>query len=133
MIRPRLHALASWHTRDAALFLGHTRPMGRQQSTLMMLMAEAHGGDVRLVAFMQYLRVVCVASAASLVAALAFHASGGPAPQIVWFPTVDWIELGKTLAVSFAASALGARLKAQGVADAQPGFPSTRDRSSTGA
>ena len=41
MIRPRLHALASWHTRDAALFLGHTRPMGRQQSTLMMLMAEA--------------------------------------------------------------------------------------------
>lgn len=80
-------------------------------ASAMMLMAEAHGGDVRLVAFMQYLRVVCVASAASLVAALAFHASGSPAPEIIWFPPVDAIELAKTLAVSFAASALGARLK----------------------
>ena len=80
-------------------------------ASAMMLMAEAHGGDVRLVAFMQYLRVVCVASAASLVAALFFQVRGGPVHEIVWFPPVDWIELAKTLAVSFAASAVGARLK----------------------
>lgn len=80
-------------------------------ASAMMLMAEAHGGDVRLVAFMQYLRVVCVASAASLVAAFFFHASGGTAPETVWFPTFDPIELAKTLAVSFIASMVGARLK----------------------
>ena len=79
-------------------------------ASAMMLMAEAHGGDVRLVAFMQYLRVVCVASAASLVAALVFHAKGGAAHEIVWFPAVQWLELAKTLTVSFAASAVGARL-----------------------
>ncbi len=80
-------------------------------ASAMMLMAEAHGGDVRLVAFMQYLRVACVASAASLVAALVFQAKGGAAHETVWFPAVDVIELSKTLAVSFAASAVGAKLK----------------------
>src|SRR6185369_15700444 len=34
----------------------------------MMIMAEAYGADVRLVAFMQFLRVVMVTAAASLVA-----------------------------------------------------------------
>lgn len=34
----------------------------------MTLMAESYGADVRLVAFMQYLRVVCVALIASLIA-----------------------------------------------------------------
>jgi membrane AbrB-like protein len=80
-------------------------------ASAMMLMAEAHGGDIRLVAFMQYLRVVCVASAASLVAAFVFDAKGGAVHEIVWFPAVDWLELAKTLAVSFAASAVGARLR----------------------
>ncbi len=36
-------------------------------ASTMMLLAEAHGGDHRLVAFMQYLRVLCVAVLASLV------------------------------------------------------------------
>ena len=36
-------------------------------ATAMTLMAESHGADARLVAFMQYLRVVLVATAASLV------------------------------------------------------------------
>ena len=40
----------------------------------MVLMAEAHGGDPRLVAFMQYLRVAFVATGASLVAAFVFNA-----------------------------------------------------------
>jgi len=79
-------------------------------ASAMMLMAEAHGADARLVAFMQYLRVVCVASAASLIAAFVFHATGGEAPPVVWFPPVDWIALLETLAVAFSASALGAIL-----------------------
>ena len=37
-------------------------------ATSMLVMADAYGADIRLVAFMQYLRVVFVAAAASLVA-----------------------------------------------------------------
>jgi uncharacterized protein len=43
---------------------------------VMMLMAEAYGADARLVAFMQYLRVVMVAAVASVVS-LMFVPSGG--------------------------------------------------------
>lgn len=80
-------------------------------ASAMLLMAEAYGADARLVAFMQYLRVVCVASAASMVAALVFHAGGGHAQPIVWFPPIDWLELAKTLSIAFTASAIGYFLK----------------------
>lgn len=80
-------------------------------ASAMLLMAEAHGADARLVAFMQYLRVVCVASAASLVAALMFHAGDGEAVPIVWFPPVEWLELVKTLSIAFVACGVGAWLK----------------------
>lgn len=54
----------------------------------MVIMSEAFGADMRLVAFMQYLRVVCVAGAAALVARLALgHVP--PAPYPVWFPPLD--------------------------------------------
>ena len=58
-------------------------------STVMTLMAEAYGEDVRLVAFMQYLRVALIAVVASLVARV-FMGSGGAVLHIVWFPPVDW-------------------------------------------
>lgn len=80
-------------------------------ASAMMLMAEAYGADARLVAFMQYLRVVCVASAASVIAALAFHAAGGEAQPVDWFRAVDVFALLETLAVAFAASAAGALLR----------------------
>lgn len=61
----------------------------------MVVMADACGADARLVAFMQYLRVLCVALAASLVAHLAVPA-GGAVPlhaATVWFgpPTPGWV------------------------------------------
>lgn len=52
-------------------------------ATAMVVMAEANGADVRLVAFMQYSRVICVALAASLVAH--FWQGGGA----VWVEP-DW-------------------------------------------
>ncbi|MHC1791658.1 AbrB family transcriptional regulator [Solidesulfovibrio sp.] len=54
----------------------------------MVVMADACGADVRLVAFMQYLRVLCVALAATLVARLAVPEAGtGPVQEAVaWFP-----------------------------------------------
>jgi uncharacterized protein len=80
-------------------------------ASAMVLMAEAHGADARLVAFMQYLRVVFVATGASIMAAFVFRISGGTAPQTIWFPETDWLDLGLTLAAALAAAALGARWK----------------------
>jgi membrane AbrB-like protein len=64
----------------------------------MTLLAEAYGADVRLVAFMQYLRVMCVTSAASLVASAV--GSQHPAGPAVWFPPIDWLSFAGTLAVA---------------------------------
>ena len=55
-------------------------------ASVMTIMAEHYGADIRLVAFMQYLRVVLVAAVAALVARL-FGVSASPWPaDIVWFP-----------------------------------------------
>ena len=54
-------------------------------ATAMVLMSGAFGGDMRLVAVMQYLRVACVGLAASLVAR-AWMAPGAATASIVWFP-----------------------------------------------
>ncbi|QLF69945.1 AbrB family transcriptional regulator [Peteryoungia desertarenae] len=80
-------------------------------ASAMVLMAESHGADARLVAFMQYLRVAFVAGGASIVAAFVFGAAGGAATPIVWFPQTDWLDLGKTLAVAYASAAIGAWLR----------------------
>ena len=80
-------------------------------ASAMVLMAEAYGADVRLVAFMQYLRVVCVASAAALMAAFAFDVPGGPVREFVMFPPVDWIALVITLLATAAFSLAGNWLK----------------------
>ena len=55
-------------------------------ASAMMIMAGAFGADARLVAFMQYLRVVCVAGLASIVARLWVGHVGRVAPGIGWFP-----------------------------------------------
>jgi uncharacterized protein len=54
-------------------------------ASAMVLMSEAFGADIRLVAFMQYLRVVLVAVVATLVARF-FTGSTGTAPAQDWFP-----------------------------------------------
>ena len=70
------YGLARWK-----VFPGTTAVWGSSPgaATAMVLMAEAFGGDVRLVAVMQYLRVACVGLVASIVAR-AWSASGGAAP-----------------------------------------------------
>ena len=67
-------------------------------ATAMVLMADAFGADARLVAFMQYLRVVCVATIASLMARFWLHANGAPpAIALTWFPAIDAGGLATTL------------------------------------
>ncbi|WP_051955972.1 AbrB family transcriptional regulator [Beijerinckia mobilis] len=64
----------------------------------MTLMAGDFGADMRLVAFMQYLRVVCVAATTSLVARFwTLQSAETPAPKL-WFPPVAWTGLIETIA-----------------------------------
>jgi len=71
-------------------------------ASVMTIMAESYGADIRLVAVMQYLRVVLVAAIAALVAKVfGVSASQGPA-AIVWFPPIAWLPLTETLALAVA-------------------------------
>jgi hypothetical protein len=74
----------------------------------MVIMAAEFGADARLVAFMQYFRVACVASLASVVAALWVHSSAGAAPPPAeWFPQVRWQAFAGTLVLGAACAAAG--------------------------
>ncbi len=66
----------------------------------MTIMAEDYGADIRLVAFMQYSRVVLVAGIASVVAKLAGVNTAHHVTAIVWFPEVHWLSLAETLALA---------------------------------
>lgn len=73
-------------------------------------MAEAYGADMRMVAFMQYLRVVMVAVVAAAVARYFGGASQHAPAAIVWFPEVAWLPLLETLALACVGSWLAQRL-----------------------
>jgi uncharacterized protein len=55
-------------------------------ATAMVLMSGAFGGDMRLVAVMQYLRVACVGLVASLVARAWMAPGAATSAPVVWFP-----------------------------------------------
>jgi membrane AbrB-like protein len=77
----------------------------------MTLMAEAFGADIRLVAFMQYLRVVLVAALASLIARLAAGGSAAHVASLPWFSALHWQPLLATVALAVAGALLAARLR----------------------
>jgi membrane AbrB-like protein len=78
-------------------------------ASAMMVMSGAFGADARLVAFMQYLRVVTVAGLASLVARLWVGISA-QAPAIVWFPAVSWSDFAGTLLIAGVSAVISAAL-----------------------
>jgi hypothetical protein len=83
-------------------------------ASAMMIMAEAHGADVRLVAFMQYLRVVCVSFTASLVAHWWIgHGTdrlAAAAPSLFLAPS-NWTNFAITMAVALGGTWTGVRLR----------------------
>jgi membrane AbrB-like protein len=79
-------------------------------SSAMVLMADAFGADARLVAFMQYLRVVMVATAASLVATFFARATHAEVPPVIWFPPLDAGAFATTIAVAALGTLVGRRL-----------------------
>lgn len=77
----------------------------------MVIMAQEYGADVRLVALMQYLRVLFVAGAAALVVRVALGGDAqGMTQQVIWFPSISW-QLPLTLLLTAVAGWLGLRLR----------------------
>jgi hypothetical protein len=76
-------------------------------ATAMVLMAGAFGADQRLVAFMQYLRVIFVTAVAALIARLWIGGEGATVAEIVWFPPLAWPSFGATLGIAVAGAVLG--------------------------
>lgn len=80
-------------------------------ASAMVAMAGDFGADVRLVAFMQYLRVLFVATAAAVVARIGLgDEAGHGSAALEWFPALDWRFAG-TLGVAVIGSWLGPRLR----------------------
>jgi membrane AbrB-like protein len=76
---------------------------------VMTLMAQAYGEDVRLVAFMQYLRMVCVVLAASVVARIWTGSAVSSPVQAV--PPIDAGAFALTLSVALAGAWLGSKVR----------------------
>ena len=79
-------------------------------ASAMIVMADAFGADLRLVAFMQYLRMACVALAASLVARF-WVGEPVQAAAPVWFPPVAWLPFAETLALAVLGAAVATWLR----------------------
>jgi uncharacterized protein len=75
-------------------------------ASAMVFMAGEFGADTRLVAFMQYLRVVLVATLATVVARLSVgpHAA---AAAVRWFPALHALPFAETLAIAFLGGVIG--------------------------
>src|ERR1700733_1889903 len=78
-------------------------------ATVMVLMSEGFGGDPRLVAYMQFLRVMMVALVASIVARLWGGAGGAVRAAVVWFPAVAAGPLWQTVALAVIGAIAGAK------------------------
>ena len=103
------YLLARWQVLPGTTAVWGTSPGA---ATTMVLMADAYGADMRLVAFMQYLRVVCVALAATAVARIWIGAPGAGTPTtIAWFPAIAWWPFLQTLALVAVGALVAPRLR----------------------
>lgn len=75
-------------------------------ASAMVVMAQDYGADERLVAVMQYMRVVLVAALGSLLARFLSHGNT-TSIAIDWFPALHYSNFAITLLIAFSAS-LGA-------------------------
>jgi membrane AbrB-like protein len=80
-------------------------------ATVMVLMADAFGGDIRLVAVMQYLRVAFVGIVASVVSRLWMTSDGAAAAAANWFPPLAAGPFAETLALAVGGAVVGVKSK----------------------
>jgi uncharacterized protein len=88
-------AALGWAISRSGLIPGATAVYGTSPgaASAMVLLGEAEGADARLVAFMQYSRVLLVALGAALVARFWAGAGGAHAPGAPWLAPVHWVNL----------------------------------------
>lgn len=79
---------------------------------VMTLMSDRYGGDMRIVAVMQYSRVVLVTAVATAVAH--FWAANGAAQTVPWFPEIHAAPLSASILVGVAGAWVAARLRLPG-------------------
>lgn len=105
-------SLIGWVLGRAQIMPGTTAVWGFSPgaATAAILMAGAYGADVRLVAFMQYLRVVMVVAAASIVSHIWTHVTP-TAHSSASFPPIDWIAFAETIALAAVGGAAGYLLR----------------------
>lgn len=110
-----MSGLLGWGMARSGLLPGTTAIWGSAPgaASVMTLISQDYGADIRLVAFMQYLRVACVALAAALVAR-AFGVAPGTGPGVVWFPPVPLASLALTCALAAALAYGGLWLRVPG-------------------
>jgi membrane AbrB-like protein len=108
-------AMLGWIMMRRKIFPGTTAVWGLAPgaASAMVLMAESYGADVRLVAFMQYLRVAVVTASAALVArlwaphgAVAAVSSGGD-----WWVVVNPVHVGGTMLLAFGGALVARKLR----------------------
>ncbi len=109
-------ALLAWTLTRWQVLPGTTAVWGSSPgaASAMVIMSEAYGADARLVAFMQYLRVVFVAIAASVVARLWSAGNSDAMPAIDFFPSVNWLNLCVTLALACLCAWIALRFRISG-------------------
>jgi uncharacterized protein len=102
-------SLLGWIVARSRLIRGSTAVWGLSPggASIMVLMAEEYGADSRLVAFMQYLRVVCVAGAAAVIARFWGEPSAVAVVQVAWFPHVHWTAFAATVLIAGIGAIIG--------------------------
>ncbi|MEJ1963064.1 MAG: AbrB family transcriptional regulator [Gammaproteobacteria bacterium] len=103
MIATLLGAAAlGWLISRTGLIPGATAVYGISPgaASAMVLLGEAEGADARLVAFMQYSRVLLVALSAAVVTHFWVGASGAHAPGASWLAPVHWGNLAAVLVLA---------------------------------
>jgi len=108
-------AFLGWLMARTKLFPGTTAIWGSSPgaAAAMTLMSAGYGADMRLVAFMQYVRVVCVVLAATIVARF-MGVTVVEEQAIVWFPSIDWLDFAITILVALVAALVGMKVKMPG-------------------
>ena len=106
-------AIVGWLLVRYSSLPGNTGAWGSSPggAAAMVAMAQDYGADIRLVAFMQYLRVLFVAGAAVLVTRMMLGDNAEAVNQhIVWFPPVS-INLLLTILLAVVAGTAGCMLR----------------------
>jgi membrane AbrB-like protein len=108
-------AFIGWVISRLGLIPGATAVYGTSPgaANAMVLLSEAEGADARLVAFMQYSRVLLVALAAAVVAHIWANGAAAHPPGAPWLAPVDWANLAAIAVLAGLSQQLARLIKLQ--------------------